>query len=246
MTKKTAMNIFKSKRTASVWGTSQPRQLLEIANYLIAYGFEGPTPASTLHSLEFVRQIDVDLKLTCSINRVYEDPHGVFNIQTYLGLSSFALRIDADDAKIWEAPICDVKDNAVGVFSIGLQHLKWNAEGGNTNPVWYVSALPQYQFSANDWIADWNRYATPIVLTITDISSAIIFCQKALKYRKNPWVKSDGFVSSAFEIYTAILMVKHQQIEDAKKLLMAALNTSNSEAKKMQLQLALAWVETKK
>lgn len=239
------MKIFKSNRAVSVWGSAQPTQLLTIANHLAAGGFEGPTQASTVHSLEFVRKIDLDLKLTCSINRVYEEPHGVFNFQTYLGLSSFDLRADVDEAGIWETPIIDVKDKSVSVFSIGLQHLKWNAEGGDFNPVWQVSALPQYEFSSNEWLADWERYAAPIVFAITDRSSAIEFCQGALNYQKNSWVKSDGFVSPAFEIYTAMLMVKNQRFVEAKALLRAALNVNKREAKKMQLQIALDWVEAK-
>jgi len=247
------MKIFKSKRTVSVWGSSQPKQLLEIANHLNASGFEGPTQASTLYSLYFVRKIDSDLKLTCSIDRVYEEPHGVFNFQTYLVLSSFALYADADDARLWGPSIGEVNEKSVGVFSVGLQHLKWNAEGGDDNPVWQVSALPQYENSANDWIADWERYGAPIVSAITDISSAIVFCQQALKYQKNPWVKSDGFGSYAFDIFTAMLMVRNHQVEEAKAFLINALNINDREAKraqlreakKMQLQLALDWVETK-
>ena len=185
------MKIFKSNRAHSVWGSSQPTQLQEIANYLTLAGFEGPTQASTIYSLEFVRKIDADLKFTCSIDRVYEDPHGVFNFQTYLGLSSLVLRVDVDAARIWETPICDVKDKSVGIFSIGLQHLKWNAEGGDINPVWQVSALPHYASSA-------------------------------------------------------MMMVRNQQVEDAKALLMKALNVNTREEKRLQLQLALDWIQENK
>ena len=237
------MNIFKSKKSDKVWGSSQPKQLVEIAIYLRDNGFTGPTPASTVYSLEFTRKINAELNFSCSINRLYEDPHGVFNFQTYLGLSSIALRNDVDAAMIWETPICDVKNKSVYVFSIGLQDLKWDAEGGDINPVWQVSVQPEYSGCANDWIADWARYAAPIVTAINDDSSAIKFCYHILNYKKNPWVKSDGFTSPALEIYTAMLLVRNQQVEEARALLTDVLGITTRDAKKIQLHRTIDWIE---
>lgn len=122
------MKIFNSNRAMSVWGSSQPKQLLEISHFLVSQGFEISKKDSDLYSLVFTLKIDADIEFTCSISRIYEDPLGVFNFQTYLILFSHALRADAFSAKILDssAPI----EGRIVIFSIGLQHLKWNAEGG--------------------------------------------------------------------------------------------------------------------
>ena len=236
------MNFFKFKRIASIWGSSEPQQLIEIFNYLNTINFVGPTSESTLHSVVLHRKICDGLKFSISIIRVYEDPPSVFNYQCYLSLSSLELREAVDALGIWEPTRIVIKSNPVGIFSVGLQHLKWNAEGGDVNPVWQVSSLAEYRHSADAWIRDFEHYFLPILNEITDISTAISFCLKAMKYRKNLWVKSDGYGSAAFEIYTALLMIKNNRVLEANALLKNSLENTNNSALKYELQSFLNWM----
>lgn len=122
---------------------------------------------------------------------------------------------------------------------------------GGDNPVWQVSTLPQYERSAEKWISDWNRYAAPVLYSIVDTSGVIEFCQKALQYKNNPWVKSDGFRNYEISTWTAMLMAKERRFDDAKNLLLKALNANETEApraslreaRRAQLQRAFDWIE---
>lgn len=239
------MKLFKLKKTISVWGSPEPKQLLDIFAYLNRHGFLGPSDTSSLYSFNFFYPINDDLEIWCSVNRVGSNPEGsVFYLSTSFGLQSKSLLRICRDAKLHQEEIPDPNQYAESIFSIELAHLKWNAEPGDENPVWRVSQLPEFQHAASDWIRDWEKYAAPTINAIADLSSAIDFCLKIRRYQKNSWVKSDGYRCAALEQYLAILMAENNQASAAKELLREALVERTNQSTQAELRLVLSWIES--
>lgn len=238
------MKLLKSKRTVAVWGSSEPKQLLEIFSYLNAHGFIGPSSSSTLYSFSFTRRVDEDLDFLCRVTTAGGDPvrHTV-HIDTFLGLVSKSLLLLKRQTKLVDPAVSDPKEYAAGIFSVTLAHLKWNAEGGDVNPSWTVSPLPEFDSAALDWIHDWEKYAVPVIDAIKDLPSAIAFGEQVMYYQKNPWVRSTGWVSAALECYLSLLLFKINQVGAAKDLLRSAFHATDRPAKQSQILLVSEWID---
>ena len=105
-----------------------------------------------------------------------------------------------------------------------------------------MSTAPEYKNSSARWIADWKQYAAPIVAGTSNLNDAIGYCEKIKTYKKQSWVKSDGYLPSAVTINLAFLLVQHGQCEKARDVLQGALKLQVHPPAIERHQKALAWV----
>jgi hypothetical protein len=222
-----------------VWGSKHPTQLVRLFEYLNSKGYLGPSVTSTAHNLHFRREIDSDLSVFCTIVRVYEDPQGVFNFQSYLGLSSVRVANIAREIGILAPSATQEYDGAICVFSVGLQYLKWNAVGGSENPVWQISGQPEFVDSASQWIADWEAFGSPIVDPVASSDSAAQASSYALAYRAQSWVKSDGFSSISLPLFAATIMWIAGQRHEATEIIQQVRTKSGSRDSVLAERLSL-------
>lgn len=240
------MTFSQVKKISSVWGQSEPSQLLKISEFFNSRGFVGPTIDSDPYFFIFRRVVDKDFTFSCTVRRLFENPKKVFHFGTALTLWSRSVRVmEVEKAvNMDEPPPLNASGLGGSVFSIDLAHLKWNFVGGQDNPTWQVSALAGYEFSIQKWVDDWIEYLEPISNSVHNLDSAIECCKKALAYRRQPWVKSDGFIGPNFEINTAALLVQAGRIAEANRLLEDAIALSPRAARQHQIRLALNWVNS--
>jgi hypothetical protein len=235
--------LFGSQTAVKLWGEAEPRQLLEMFSYLNSKGFKGPTRESNLHFFSFKKKINNDLSFDFSISHLYCDPQHVFNFHCSLSLSSKSVYPPIVEMDLYDGEIpTPGKDLSIGVVSMPIAHLKWDAEGGEINPTWQISTLKEYENCVQIWINDWEKYVEPILRTIIDNTSAWQFCEKALQYKRNPWVKSNGYLAANLEISTALLMLNDGLHEQAINLLLSESNKPLKPAHKIQLQKAIDWI----
>jgi hypothetical protein len=240
------MKIFKSKKMTSVWGSQEPQELFKVVAYLHSQGFNGPIASSTLHNLFFERPVDDDLSLSCSISRAGEWPEHVFKFCCGLSVRSKFLFQASEEINFYgNTLITPPMQDTQSIFSIQLEHLVWNEKESDINPSWKISTLPGYDNTCENWVSSWDKHFAPIIDSIKNLSEVIKFLEQIAIYKKNPWVKSDGYGSHAFDPYLAILLVKNNQIEAAKVLLCEALKTPKNSAVYKQLDLTLAWVQSR-
>ena len=158
---------------------------------------------------------------------VLEDPPNVFNFQTSIVLRSKYCSDVFRNALDTRGQIYSVSDDGEPVFSVELSYLKWNRSESTKAPLWCISSLPEFQESAQTWIADWASFGEPLVNSIGSLEKALEYCENIEGYRSRPWVKSDGYTFAAGSINLGLLYAQSGRLDKARALL-AALGTTFS------------------
>jgi hypothetical protein len=239
------IKFLNGKKMAKAWGQAEPPELRKILEYLCDEdGFLPPKNWSHAYTLDLYRELTNDLVANVGFSTAGEFPVGVIYFDTTIALRSKFCRKIEDQIQIWpnQTPSTEGLDASAQIFCITLSHLKWNDTPGDRNPGYQISTAPEYKNSSVKWIADWKQYAAPIIAGTSTLKEAIQFCEKIKTYKKQPWVKSDGYRAQSVDIYLAFLLVQDGQLEKARGILQVGLKLQTHLPSIERHQKALVWV----
>jgi hypothetical protein len=215
---------FRNPRGLSkCWGSSRPPELEVVFAHLKARGFLGPLSWTNPLNFSFDRAIDSDLFVRAVVNRVGEHPARVFNFDTTILVCSKSIAEIECKLDLWERRdvSVDYEGNSrySALLSVTLSHLKWNAVQG-ANPKWSVMASQSdAPAELTKWEADWDAYGQPFLDQFADAESIANFLFHLDRWRRSPWVKSDGPLSAARYEFAAILLYRIGMSKDAEYIL---------------------------
>jgi hypothetical protein len=240
-----AIKFLNAKKMAKAWGQAEPAELRKIFEYLCdSEGFAPPKDWSDGYTLVLKKEVQDDLVIEASFSTVGQYTVGVVNFDTGILLSSKYCKKIENVLELWpnQKNTVSVLDTAATIFCVHLSHLKWNAAFTEKNPEFQISELSEHQNSAQKWIIDWKAYAKPHIALLSNLKDAIQYCEYIKNYKKQPWVKSDGYRSSTIDIHLAFLCVQDGQYEKANAILESAWKLQTHTSSIDRHEKALNWV----
>lgn len=228
------------------WGATAPQELVKIFKFLCEeVGFNLPENWKDPYTLMLQKRMADDLIIKALFCTAGQYPQYVFNFDVGIALCSEFCRKIEDQTDIWpnRKSSAHETETSSGIFCIDLSHLKWNETSVEKNPIFQISELPGYQDTAKQWILDWENFATPLLASVSNLDDAIQYCEFIKTYKKQVWVKSDGYLSSALDIHWALLCAQDGQYEKAKNILQNSLELQTHPPSVERHKKALSWVE---